>query len=136
MPPIKNARGHVANEAVVYFQNSKGRLIISPHPQHPCPFGYERKVADTLSAITELSRQMGQQDHNEWGDMLEKEYVRLEPAIKAQRSRLWSYAASAGATQAQKDLIRSAVQMLDNNLVKKYRNTVYGRLAMEAHEAK
>lgn len=132
MPPINTARGQVANEAVVYFENCKGRIIIAPHPQHPCPFGYERKVADNLAAIAYLSRRMGQQEHNEWGDMLEKEYNRLEPAIKAQRSRLWAYASSAGATQAQKDLIRTAVKMLDNNLAKKYRNTVYGRLEMEA----
>ena len=136
MPRIDTARGHVAKEAVVYFENGKGHVIIAPDPSHPCPFGYRRHVADSVQAIDKLSKKMSAQEHQRYEELLESDWKKFEVAIKEQRSRLFARLMAVDCSPVEADFIRGSIKRLDANLDRRYNtNTVSGAFEMEKKEA-
>lgn len=136
MPPINTARGQVSNEAVVYFENGKGRVIIAPHPQHPTPFGYRREVASNVQDIERLSKRMAAQEHQHYEELMESDWKRMEGAIKENRSNLFARLLSSDCSTREAAIIRAMMQKLDDNLHRMYNvNTVGGTFEMERQEA-
>ena len=136
MPRIDTARGQVAKEAVVYFENGKGHVIIAPDPSHPTPFGYRRETANSIQSIEKLSRKMAAQEHQRYEELMESDWKRFEPKIKEQRSRLFARLMAVDCSPAEADFIRGSIARLDANLDRRYNlNTVGGRFQMESTEA-
>lgn len=132
---VDTQRGQVKREAVVYFENSRGHVIVAPNRDHPTPWGYRREEADTVAKIERLSRKMSDQEHQRVEELNERDWLLYERAIKENRSKLFARLMATDCSAKEAGFVRAAIKRLDDNLHRRYTvNTVHGRFDMETRE--
>jgi len=120
----RNAPGLI--EAVIYFENAKGRIIVSPDTSHPCPQGYERREARTLAEVDRLTRHVNQQDQSAWDDLCAKDRAMMQERRDRVRSKLRQRMLASDCTAFERRFIQGALEYLQKKEDDLYRANVRG----------
>lgn len=129
----RHAAGRV--EAVVYFKNKRGHLIIAHHTGQPTPKGYDRCEANTLTEVVALSKAFAKQQEERFGRMDRAEFERRERQIEVWRQNAFHQLRNPSVSQKEKDFIRN--KWLPRLEAMKTENQVYREnyFHQEAYEA-
>lgn len=117
----RNAPGTI--EAVIYFVNAKGSIIVAPERDHPTPTGFIRKEAKTLAEVDELTRKIHSQDKNHFDDLMEKDRATMRERRERIRGKLRQRMMAVDCSAFERQFIKGALEYLQKKEDDLYRYT-------------
>ena len=126
------------------FENGKERLwwaenavghVFFTSPFSPLPLGYERHSTTSPKEMDRLFNRMHEQDREQNEKMIESLYNRNRAKYDMLRSTLRNRLTMTGVSDAEKNIIRASLKLMDERDFKMQQNTVYGVSAMQESEA-
>lgn len=122
------------SEALVYFVNASGHIVIPAVTWAPTPPGFERRSVRSMYEIEYVSRRYAAQKQAMFDQLDESSATKIQAKMAEVRQRL-HYTMQTTHSQFEKDVIRYALKRLEED-ERKLRTRKYEmRFAMEANEA-
>jgi hypothetical protein len=122
-------------ERLWYAENPANKHIFFTSPMSPLPLGFVRKSTTSPKEMDRLFSRMHEQERAQNEQFIEKLYSRGREHYDRLRSALRTRLQSAGVSDAEKNIIRASLNLMDEKDAKMQQNTVYGVSAMQEHEA-
>lgn len=122
------------SEALVYFLNAQGHIVIPMVGDAATPPGYERRTVKNMYEIEQVSRRYAAQKQRMFDTLDEASAKRVEDKMAEVRSRL-HHRMQTTHSQFEKDFIRYALQRLEEDERKLRIRQYEMHLEMEAKEA-
>lgn len=123
------------------FENGKEKLwwaedpvtkrLFFTSPMSPLPVGYVRRSTTNPREMDRIFNRMHEQEREQNERMIEKLLTRGREHYERMRSALRARLNSAGVSEAEKNIIRAALKLMDEKDSKMQQNTVYGVSAMQ-----
>jgi hypothetical protein len=121
-------------ERLWWAENASGHVFFTS-PLSLLPIGYIRRSTTNPKEMDRLFNRMHEQEHERNEKMVESLYNRNREKYDVLRSTLRDRLSMAGVSNAEKNIIRAALKLMDERDFKMQQNTVYGVSAMQEHEA-
>jgi hypothetical protein len=125
-------------ERLWYAENAAGHIFFTS-PMSPLPPGFARYSTTNPKEMDRLFNKMHAQEREANERFVEQLYSRNREKYEALRSALRDRLNAAGVSDAEKNIIRASLALMDERDQKMQQNTVYGVSAMQegdAHEIK
>lgn len=122
------------SEALVYFVNSTGKIIIPAVTSTPTPVGFERRTVRSMYEIEYVSKLFTAQKQRMFDSIDEAAALKLEAKMTEVRSRM-HHRMQITHSQFEKDFIRYALKRLEEDEHKVRTRRYEMHLQMEAQEA-
>lgn len=121
-------------EKLWYMENPITQRIYFTSPMSPVPPGYVRKSTTNPREMDRLFSRMHEQEREHNEKFIEQLYNRGREKYDALRSNLRTRLQSACVSDAEKNIIRAAMKLMDEKDARAQQNNVYGISAMQEHE--
>lgn len=118
-------------EKLWYAENPLTKRIFFTSPMSPLPPGYVRRSTTSPREMDRIFDRMHAQERETNEKLIEKLYNRGRAYYERVRSELRSRYNSAGVSDAERNIIRAAMQLMDDKDSKMQENHVYGVSAMQ-----
>jgi hypothetical protein len=122
-------------EVLYWAENPITKRIFFTSPMSPLPPGYTRKSTTSPREMDRLFNRMHEQEREANEKLVEKIYNRGREHYDRLRSALRSRLQSGSTSDAEKNIIRASLKLMDEKDSKIQQNTVYGVSAMQETEA-
>lgn len=122
-------------EVLWWAENPITKRIYFSSPMSPLQHGYVLKSTTSPKEMDRLFNRMHEQEREQNEKFIEKLYNKGREKYEKTRSVLRDRLSSAGVPDAEKNIIRACLKLMDDRDSRMQRNTVYGISAMEEHEA-
>lgn len=122
-------------EKLWWAENPVTGRIFFTSPMSPLPPGYVRKSTTSPREMDRLFNKMHEQEREHNEQFIEQLYNRGRAYYDRVRSQLRSKLQSGATSDAEKNIIRASLKLMDERDHKMQQNTVYGVSAMQEHEA-
>ena len=121
-------------ERLFWAENAVGRVFFTS-PMSPLPAGFARYSTTNPREMDRLFTRMHEQEREHNEKIIEglmasgrEKYDRLRSALRTRLN-------SAGVSDAEKNIIRAALKLMDEKEAKMQQNTVYGVSALQSRDA-
>lgn len=121
-------------ECLWWAENAVGHIFFTS-PLSPLPVGYMRQSTTNPKEMDRLFNRMHEQERDQNEKMIESLYNRNREKYDVLRSTLRDRLSMAGVSNAEKNIIRASLKLMDERDFKMQQNNVYGVSAMQEHEA-
>jgi hypothetical protein len=121
-------------EALWYAENAVGRIYFTS-PMSTLQPGYALRHTTNPKEMDRLFNRMHEQEREQNERMVEKIYNRGREYYDNLRSELRNRLMATGVTDAEKNIIRASLKLMDERDFKMQQNTVYGVSSMQESEA-
>lgn len=121
-------------EKLWYAENAVGHIFFTS-PMSPLPAGYARFSTTNPKEMDRLFNRMHAQERNQNEQFIEKLYNRNRDKYDALRSNLRNRLMMSEVSNAEKNIIRASLKLMDDRDHKMQQNTVYGVSSMQETEA-
>lgn len=118
-------------ECLWWQENAVGRIIFPTSPVSPIQPGYALRHTTNPKEMDRLFNRIHQQEKEQNEKFIEKLYNRGRDYYEGIRSALMTLLTSAGVSDAEKNIIRASLQLMNERDHKAQQNTVYGVSAMQ-----
>lgn len=122
-------------EKLWYCENPVTKRVFFTSPMSPVPLGYIRKSTTVPREMDRLFNRMHEQEREQNERMIEKIYNRGREHYDALRSSLRTRLSSVGVSEAEKNIIRASLNLMDERDAKMQVNSVYGVSALQEMDA-
>lgn len=127
------------------FENGKEKLwwaedpvsgrVFFTSPMSPLPVGYVRRSTTNPREMDRIFNRMHEQERRQNERLIERLLTRGREHYERMRSALRARFNSAGVSEAEKNIIRAALRLMDEKDSQMQKNTVYGVSAMQESPA-
>lgn len=121
-------------EKLWYAENAVGKIFFTS-PMSPLPPGYALRSTTEPREMDRLFNRMHEQERERNEKMIEQIYNRGREYYERVRDALKARLGSAGVSNAEKNVIRASLKLMDERDSKMQENHVFGVSAMQEHEA-
>ena len=121
-------------EKLWWAENATGHIFFTS-PMSPLPAGYERRSTTNPKEMDRLFNRLHQQEREANEQLIEKLYNRNRERYDTLRSNLRNRLMMAEVSDAEKNLIRASLNLMNERDHKMQQNTVQGVSAMQETEA-
>ncbi len=125
---------YYGTDDVCYCENAAGRVYLTT-PESPIPEGFQRSVARTAADKEAVWAKIAAQERRHAEQMTETEYNQRIGRMTELRSVMNQRKGSGDCSQAEKDFIRAAMEVLDRKEHAIQQFSTYGVAAMQQTEA-
>lgn len=122
-------------EKLWWAENPQTKRIFFTSPFSPLPAGYNRHSTTSPKEMDRLFSRMHEQEREANERQIEQIYNRGRDYYDRVRSELRTRLNSAGVSNAEKNIIRAALELMDARDAKLQENNVYGVSAMQESSA-
>ncbi|HWF62930.1 MAG TPA: hypothetical protein VN666_21840 [Nitrospira sp.] len=122
-------------EVLWYAEHYQTKRIFFTSPLSPVPHGYVRHCTKNPKEMDRLFNRMHEQERAKNEQVIEGILTRGREHYDRLRSALRTRLQSAGVSDAEKNIIRASLKLMDERDSKMQQNTVYGVSAMQESEA-
>lgn len=122
-------------EKLWWAENPVTKRIFFTSPMSPLPAGYVRKSTTNPREMDRLFNRMHEQEREQNEKFIEKLYHRGRESYDAVRNRLKARMAEAGVSDAEKNIIRASLKLMDDKDSRMQENHAFGVSAMQEQEA-
>ena len=120
-------------ELLWWAENASGRIFFTS-PMSPLPAGYVRKSTTSPKEMDRLFNKMHEQEREQNERMIEKIYNQGRWYYDKCRSELKRRLTLQGTSNAERNIIRAALKLMDEKDSKMQENHIYGVSAMQESE--
>ena len=125
---------YFGTDDVIYCENAEGRVYLTTY-ESPLPEGFQRSVARSAQEKEAVWARISLQEKVHAEQLTETLYRQRKDRILDMRSKLNQRKLAADCTQAERDFIRAASEILDRKEDAMNKHSAYGVADMQAHEA-
>jgi hypothetical protein len=118
-------------EKLWYAEDPVSKRIFFTSPMSPLPVGYVRRSTTNPKEMDRLFNRMHEQEREQNEAFVEKLYNQNRHVYGGLRSRLRERMVTAGVSDAEKNIIRACLRLMDEKDSHMQRNNVYGVSAMQ-----
>lgn len=124
----------------VYFVNAKdpnypvGYHVLAPYSEMPAPYGWERRVADTLGDVDKLQDVLLQQEKRRWSRELLHDEVAFGTLRDKVRDTLYARMTSSDCPEYEKEFIRNYLKLRIDKRTRHRNNFEHRTLFLHARE--
>lgn len=122
-------------ERLWWAENPVTKRVFFTSPISPLPAGYNRHSTTNPKEMDRIFNRMHEQERDQNEKMVEQIYNRGREHYDRLRSALRTRLNSAGVAEAEKNIIRASLRLMDERDSKMQQNTVYGVSAMQETES-
>lgn len=122
-------------ERLWYAENPVTKRVFFTSPFSPLPAGYVRKATTEPKEMDRVFNRMHEQEREHNEKMIEQIYSRGREYYERARSELKRRLSSASTSEAEKNIIRASLKLMDERDSKMQENHVYGVSSMQETEA-
>lgn len=122
-------------ERLWYAENPVTKRVFFTSPMSPLPSGYVRKCTTEPREMDRVFNRMHEQEREHNEKMIEQIYNRGREYYERARSELKRRLSSASTSEAEKNIIRASLKLMDERDSKMQENHVYGVSSMQETEA-
>jgi hypothetical protein len=135
MPQPEDWTRENGKERLWYAENPVTKRVFFTSPMSPLPPGYVRRSTTEPKEMDRLFNRMHEQEREANERLIERIYFRGREYYDRVRAKLRQRYSSAGVSDAEKNIIRASLQLMDERDHKMQENHVYGISAMQEKEA-